>query len=88
MELQTYSDGTFEVLASDLYEFVNNYFGPKIKVKQSFIVNKKRYTLATGEAQTMPVSHIGIDLEKHINGRFLCKKEIPFHVTIIKAVEE
>ena len=88
MELKRYDDGTYEIPASDLYEFVNNYFGPKIKVKQSFIVNKKRYTLATGEPQTMPVSHSGIDLEKYINRRFLCKNEVPFHITIIRPVED
>ncbi len=87
MELQQFEDGTYELPARELYEFVKNYFGPKIKVKQSFIVNKKRYTLATGEPQIVPVSHTGIDLEQYANGKFLCKNEVPFHITIIKPVE-
>jgi hypothetical protein len=87
MDLNRFDDGSYEVAAHDLYEFVQNYFGPKIKVKQSFIVNKKRYTLATGEAQIMPISHSGLDLEKYANGKFLCKNEIPFHITIIRPVE-
>ena len=87
MEVIHNADGTFEVAAHDLYEYEEHYFGPRIKVKQSFIVNKKRYTSADGQTQSVPVSHSGLDLKQYANGRFLCKNEVPMHITIIRPLE-